>query len=238
MTLALGAALLGLALVDSTSLGTLFIPVWLLLAPGRIRAGRFAVYLLTIAGSYFVAGVLIALGADAAFERLGPALSEDNDDPVVRGVQLIIGIALFAWGWWLGSPQRRRRERGNGRMTRWRERAMSERGSVGGLVALAVLAAGIELASMLPYLGAIGLMTAADLGWAGTGVTLALYCLVMVLPAAVLAAARIAAHDRVEPVLQRLNAWITKHSDGLISAAVCGIGIYLALNAVIILFVV
>lgn len=237
MTPLLAAGLLGLALVDSTSLGTLFIPVWLLLAPGRIRAGRFAVYLLTIAGFYLVAGVLIALGADAIVERIGPALSEDNDEPLLRGTQLVVGLALAAWGWWLGSPRRRGRRESSGRLLRWRERAMSDRGSVGGLMALAILAAGIELASMLPYLGAIGLITASDIGWLGVGATLVAYCLVMILPAALLAAARIGAHDRVQPLLQRINDWITKHSDTLVSTTVCGIGVYLALNALIILFV-
>lgn len=235
MTAVLAAALLGLALVDSTSLGTLFIPVWLLLAPGRIRPGRFAVYLLTIAGFYLVAGVLIALGADALFERIGPTLSEDNTDPLFRGTQLAVGLVLAVWGWWLGSPRRRGRREGPGRMTQWRERAMSDRGSAGGLMALAILAAGIELASMLPYLGAIGLITAADLGWVGVGATLVAYCLVMVLPAALLATARIGAHDRVEPFLQRLNAWITKHSDTLVSTMVCGIGIGVGVNAAVIL---
>jgi hypothetical protein len=37
MSVALLLSLVGLALVDSTSIGTLFIPVWLLLAPGPVR---------------------------------------------------------------------------------------------------------------------------------------------------------------------------------------------------------
>lgn len=48
--------LLGLALVDSTSVGSLFIPVWLLLAAGRVPVGRILAYLGTIAGFYFVDG--------------------------------------------------------------------------------------------------------------------------------------------------------------------------------------
>ncbi|MBU2664469.1 hypothetical protein KOI35_13280 [Actinoplanes bogorensis] len=51
----------GLAIVDSTSVGTLFIPVWLLLAPERIGARRFLGYLGPIGGFYPAAGVLLLL---------------------------------------------------------------------------------------------------------------------------------------------------------------------------------
>ncbi|WP_293696134.1 GAP family protein [uncultured Agrococcus sp.] len=238
MTPILAAGLVGLALIDSTSVGTLFIPVWLLLASGRVRAGRFAVYLGTIVVFYFAVGIVIALGADVAFSQLAELLADDNDSPAIRITQIVIGVSLFAWGWWLGSKKRRERKRESGRLMQWRERAMTGAGSSAALMTLAILAAVIELASMLPYLAAIGLMTAADIGWIGTGLTLAAYCLLMVLPAVVLIVLRILAHDRVEPVLRRINDWIAKHSDTLLSSALCGIGIYLVLNALAVLFLV
>lgn len=238
MTPLLIIGLIGLALVDSTSVGTLFIPVWLLLTPGRVRGRRFAVYLGTIAAFYFAVGVLIALGAHAVFDRLGAILADENDSPVLRVPQFLIGAVLVGVGLWLGSKKRRERKgSGAGRLTRWRERAMTGTGSSGALMALAIVAAAVELLSMLPYLAGIGLMTAADLGWAGTGLALAAYCLLMVLPAAVLITARILAHDRVEPILQRINRWMTKHADTMLSTTICGIGFYLAANALIILFV-
>ena len=49
MTLALLGPLVVLALVDSTSFGTLLIPIWLMLAPGRLKAGRILVFLATVA---------------------------------------------------------------------------------------------------------------------------------------------------------------------------------------------
>lgn len=237
MTPLLIGALVVLALLDSTSVGTLFIPIWLLLGSGRVRAGPFAIYLGTIAAFYFIVGITIALGADVALSGLSETFADDNDSAALRIPQFVIGAALFAWGWWLGSKKRRERKSETGRLTRWRERAMGGSGSTGALMALALLAAAVELASMLPYIAAIGLMTAADLGWVGTGLTLAAYCLVMILPAIVLVAARMFAHDRVDPHLRRLNTWISKHSDGMLSFAVCGIGFYLALNALVILFI-
>lgn len=234
----LAAGLLGLALVDSTSIGTLFIPVWLLLTPGRVRVGRFAVYLGTIAAFYFVTGVVLALGAYVVFDELAALFSAENDNPVFRGGQMAAGVGLFLWGLWLGSKKRRAKREASkrGRLSTWRDRATTGGGNPAALAALALVAAGVEVLSMVPYLAAIGLMTAADLGVVGTGLTLALYCLVMVLPAAVLVAARIVAHDRVDPLLRRLNDWLDRHGSNALSWFVCIVGVHLALNGASVLF--
>ncbi|MEO3795574.1 GAP family protein [Nonomuraea sp. B10E15] len=70
------------------------------------------------------------------------------------------------------------------------------------------LAAGVliivwSVATMLPYLAAIALIANSDLGWQLTGGVLAGYCAVMVVPATALAIARLAAHQRMDPPLQR-----------------------------------
>src|SRR5690606_22698644 len=92
-----------------------------------------------------------------------------------------------------------------GRVLRWRNRAMGADGAGWGpLIGLALGAATVEVGSMLPYLGAIGLLSAADLGTAQRVVVLAGYCVVMVLPALVLLTARLVAARRIEPVLARV----------------------------------
>lgn len=194
-------SLAGLALLDSTSIGTLFIPIWLMLAPGRVRAGRVLVYLATIAVFYFAVGVLILLGADSIAGWADGAL----DSPVALWIQLGIGVSLFALSFRFDS---KRRKPGGG-VTRWRERVTAGTGSVGWLAGLALLAALAEVATMLPYLGAIGMMTTSDLGVATVVGLLAAYCVVMVLPAVVLLVGRLAARSLIEPLLQRLNKWIT-----------------------------
>ena len=98
----------------------------------------------------------------------------------------------------------------SGRLLRWRERAVGEDGSTAGLMTLALTAVAIEAASMVPYLAAIGLIGTADVSWLTTLAVLAAYCLVMVLPALVLLAARIGAAHRVEPVLRRINDWMER----------------------------
>jgi hypothetical protein len=192
MTPALLGGLALLALVDSTSFGTLLIPIWLMLAPGRIRVGRILVFLGTVAAFYFVLGLLLAAGV-----RIGRSQGAEP----------------------------------SGRLLRWRERAVGENGSVRGLMALAVTAALIEAASMVPYLAAIGLIGTADVSWPTTVAVLAGYCLVMVLPALVLLGGRIGAAGVVEPVLQRVNAWMERTGRENTAWALGIIGVIIAANA-------
>ncbi|MCP9786755.1 hypothetical protein [Cyanobium sp. N5-Cardenillas] len=49
MTIERLAPLVALALIDSTSFGTLLIPLWLMLVPGRPRSGRIVLFLGTVA---------------------------------------------------------------------------------------------------------------------------------------------------------------------------------------------
>lgn len=207
MTAALPLTLAGLALLDSTSIGTLFIPVWLLLAPERIRAARVLAYLGTIAAFYFALGLVVVLGADSIVTAIGEAL----DGRTGLWIQLAIGVGLFALSFRFDG---KRRGKGAGGVARWRDRVVSGSASLGWLFGLALLAALAEVATMLPYLGAIAIMTTSDLSIAVSAALLAAYCLVMVLPAALLVLARSVARSRVEPVLQRLNRWISEKATG------------------------
>ncbi|MGO3060918.1 hypothetical protein [Corynebacterium casei] len=63
-----------LALVDSTSFGTLLIPVWLLMTPGRLQVGRVLQFLLTVVSMYFFIGLGLLLGANALFATFSSLL--------------------------------------------------------------------------------------------------------------------------------------------------------------------
>lgn len=218
MDLALAASLAALALIDSTSFGTLLIPIWLLLAPGRVRAGRMLVYLGTIAVFYFAVGMAIVLGATTFIEDIGALL----DTRPAMWVQLVLGVGLLALSFRFDAKKQAKE---GGRMTRWRERALGveaeaadggtrTRTSVLPLAGLALTAATIEVATMLPYLAAIGMVTSAGLGTAEITLTMAGYCTVMVVPALALLAARLVARNAVEPVLVKINDWMVKHAAG------------------------
>lgn len=249
---AMAGALVVLALVDSTSFGTLLVPVWLLMAPGRPRPGRLLAYLGTVAAFYLVVGVVVMLGAGAFLDRYGEVL---DSRPVVI-VQLLLGIGLFALSFRFdGKRARARAEREGarpGRLVRWRERAMGVEAADDGvpaapgtlpvatvrprtsalpLMGLALGAAALEVGTMLPYLAAIGLISTSGLA-TGTSVgVLAAYCVVMVAPALLLLAGRLVAARAVDPLLRRLDRWLSRNAAEMTGWVLGIVGVLLALDA-------
>jgi cytochrome c biogenesis protein CcdA len=152
-----------------------------------------------------------------------------------RRVDQVEEPGLLVWSFFIGRERKGGAGgRPPGRLVRWRERAMGQSGSggMGGLVVLALGAALLEVATMPPYLGAIGLLTTSDLSAAEQLLTLAGYCLVMVMPALLLLATRVLAHKLIEPVLQRLARWFEK-SGGEMTAWIIGIvGFLIAREAI------
>lgn len=240
--------LAGLALLDSTSFGTLLIPLWLMLAPGRLRPARVLVFLGTVACYYLVLGMALLAGAIT----LAGALSDFLASPAAAWAQLVLGVGLFVASFAIGRKDRetsRARQpvavgggaatpeeptpapEPPGRAARWRARAMGEGSGVAALMGLALAAALVETASMVPYLSAIGLITAADLPmWRGA-VVLAGYCLVMVAPALVLLIVRVVAYRWVRGALQRLEGWLTRTAAETTAWVVGIVGFLLARDA-------
>lgn len=203
MDVTLLASLAALALIDSTSFGTLLIPIWLMIHPGPVRPGRILTFLGTVAAFYFAVGVAVALGAGALLPEITSLLGTRP----AQWTLLIVGVALFFWSFRMG-----RRSRAPGGLAQWRHRVLAEDGGMLALAGLALVAALLEVSTMLPYLGAIGLITAAGLAVPGIVLVMAGYCLVMVVPAVVLLALRLAGGRRLVPVLTRISDWMT-HGD-------------------------
>jgi hypothetical protein len=226
MDFALLGSLAVLALIDSTSFGTLLIPIWLLMHPGGIRAGRVLVFLGTVAVFYFAVGVAIELGADAVL----PQISRVLDTRPAAWAELVLGVALFFLSFRL---DRKHQRAGGGRLLRWRERALTD-GRVAGLAGLALAAAAAEVTTMLPYLAAIGLLTTSELAAGSIALVMAGYCLLMVLPALLLLAVRLTAGDRITPLLTRIGDWMARSN--ALSWIVGIVGFLLARDAAVRLF--
>ncbi|WP_229070047.1 GAP family protein [Actinoplanes sp. DH11] len=226
MDFALLRSLVVLALVDSTSFGTLLIPIWLLLHPGPVRPGRILIFLGTVAAFYFGIGVAVALGADAFL----PQITRVLDTRPAMWTQLVAGVALFFWSFRLERRQKRS-PGGGGRLLRWRERALSADRGAGGLAALALAAAAAEVTTMLPYLGAIGLLTTAALPAGQVAMIMAGYCLVMIVPALLLLVARLTAGQWVTKPLTRISDWMA--NSNTLSWIVGIVGFLLARDAAV-----
>ena len=190
-------ALPALALVDSTSFGTLLVPVWLMTAR-QVLVRQHLLYLAVVGACYFALGLALAFGLSSVWDDLGAAL----DTTPVLVAELVLGAALVVLAL---LPRRWRPAARPGRAARWRDEQLAHGASARPLVLLALVAVALEALTMLPYLAAVGLITAADLRPATTALLLAGYCLVMLLPALVLVLVRRLAARRVEPLLHRIE---------------------------------
>lgn len=223
MELALLLSLAGLALVDSTSIGTLVIPIWLLLS-GRRSIGRpFAVYLITITGFYLALGVLVLQGLHLAAPDIDRLLS----NPAAVWTQAVIGTGLLIFALLPAS----RAKRATGRLARWQARVHGGTLSIRAAAGLALAAGLLEAASMVPYIAAIALLLGAGISPATEIVLLAGYVMVMVLPATALFAGRAVAFHKLQPWLSRAGNWLTQRADEAFQWALGIVGFLLARDA-------
>lgn len=215
-SLPLPLALALLALVDGLSVGTLLIPLFFLVAPGKPRTPRVLQYLGAITGFYFLVGVLFTLGIVSAI-RIGRDFLASSAG---MWTLLLVGLAMLAGGIAIGvrNADRKRRAKagdptaleGDARLLRWRERVLAPEASGAAVVGVAFAAGLVEVASMLPYLVGMTMIADAPLAMPARFALLAGYCLVMIVPALVLLGVRIVAAGAVERPLRRFTAWMQR----------------------------
>jgi hypothetical protein len=114
---------------------------------------------------------------------------------------------------------------------RMRSLASDASAPVGAVFLLALTAAAIEAASMIPYLAAIGFLTASELSLIGRSVVLFWYCLLMITPALLLLVARLSLHGHVSPILMKLEAILSRNANEAIAWGLSLIGLYLVVDS-------
>lgn len=224
-------SLAAIALLDSTSIGTLVIPLWLMLDTRR-TAANVVLYLATLSAFYFAVGVALLLGVRFAIASIGDEIATFFTTEAGGYTLVAAGAALIVASFAL-EPKRRQRireARGESERLSWAEHAGTRSPRPAATVGLALAAGTIEVATMLPYLAAIGIISASGLAGATQAVILAGYVTVMALPALFLLVARRAAGARVSDQLQRLRGWLMKHSAGTISILLLILGINVAIR--------
>lgn len=239
-----------LALIDGLSVGTLLIPVFLLLHPGRVHARRILLYLGTIAAFYLLVGLLFLWG----LVNLVDVASDFLASPAGLIIRLLVGGALLitafvmptgdksaaadslsaslpasasvlpgtdlptaheASGSSITTPppapaavaEPRARA---GRITRWRERLLDPRTRGTAVMAVAVAAGLVEVATMLPYIVAMTMLADAGIDTPLRVLSLVGYCALMILPAVVLLVLRLVAAPLVQRPLERFAAWMER----------------------------
>lgn len=183
------AALVGLALMDSLSLGTLVIPLVLVVTRRRVDVSPLMIYFATVVLVYFGIGVALLAGFDLLTGPLTRVLSSEP----AQWIKLVAGAALLAYGVLAPTP-----EVCDEAQLKVRSLAPAA------MVALGLGAVLTEVATMVPYLAANGIISGMDAGWPLRLIVLAGYCLVMILPAGVLIGVAAIWGDRVWPKLEKL----------------------------------
>lgn len=221
-----------LALIDSTSIGTLVIPLWLLLRRGsRALAGKVLLYLGVVAAFYLALGVLLISGGRVIVERYGDAVGAALEAPGLRWVALAAGVGLIVYGfsgpWSKAEREKAAAEKAarRGPEGGWGARIDRALRTPWALVGLGVVAGLLEVPTMLPYLAASGLIVASRAAFPVQLGVLALYCVVMVVPALVLLGARVLLGDRADAwfgrVAERLGGYVSESAKWI--AAIGGI---------------
>ena len=220
-----------LALVDSTSVGTLVLPLVLLTQP-VVRARRVVLYLASVGASYLALGVALLAGTTWLVDAAGGALTSTP----AYVVQAVLGAGLVALSFrYDAKPVARRRAARGGAPThleRWWASAAGEHASARATVTLALGAALVEASSMLPYLAAVGIIATSSLPAPASGAVLAGYVAVMLAPATVLLLVRLAAGERLSAPLTRARRWLAARTAGALGTVVGLAGLLLLLDAV------
>lgn len=207
-----------LALLDGLSVGTLLIPVFLLLHPGRVRVGRILLYLVTIAAFYLVVGLLFLWGlvnlVDVASDFLG--------SPTGMIIRLLVGVVLLVTAFVMPAGEKKGDATAAtaaapgdetpppGRITRWRDRLLDPRTRGTAVMAVAIAAGLVEVATMLPYIVAMTMLADAGVSTPLRVASLVGYCALMILPAVVLLLLRLVAAPLVQRPLERFAAWMQR----------------------------
>ncbi|WP_345473027.1 GAP family protein [Glutamicibacter ectropisis] len=230
-----------LALIDSTSIGTLIIPLLLLLRGRREVIAKVIIYLLVIAGFYWIIGVLLRSG----LLLIDPSIFEHR---FFRISGMVLGVLMIIWALTYRTDAQKEADarkkagtRNNVEVSqapiateqlprRLHSRLATALDTRTGLIALALFAGLLELPTMLPYLAAVGVMQSTR--WS-TGVQLLAligYCLVMIVPALVLVVARALAGERIENWMRKLGEKASRYAQETLGWVV-GIGGYLLIRA-------
>ncbi|MEF3353249.1 GAP family protein [Paenibacillus sp. GYB006] len=205
----------GLSLLDTLSPATLGITVYLLLTEKKKVGLKLMVYLFTVIGFYFSAGVAIKLGFGFFFEVFSTFLQ----NRVVSWMLFIVGGILFIWSFYV---PKRKKSSYTSPITKTNSR----------MIALGVTTSLVEVGTALPYFTAIALMTNSGLVWYEWLPLLFAYNVVMVLPPFILYMLYMLLGSVMQKPLKFIQNQVSKSSSSLASWIMCIVGLLLILYSV------
>ena len=212
MTLALAAALLGIALVDSLNPSALVVTTLLLSGPKPVR--RSLAYITGIAVTYFAVGVAVALGAS---DVLSAALEAVRRPAVGFGIEALLALLLVGF-----ALRRPRPAQGPPRI----------RGtSLPAAFLTGVTITAVESTTALPYIGALTALVRAEVPLGTMLVALLVYVLVFVLPPLLLVAVQAVRPGMANVAVSRVRGWLQVLDTRIVRRLVLLLGLLMLADA-------
>ena len=212
MTLALAAALLGIALVDSLNPSALVVTTLLLAGADPYR--RALAYIAGIASTYYLVGVAVALGAS---DLLTAVVDAFKRPAVGFGIEAVLGLVLIAFA---------------GRKPRPEASAPTVRGtSLAAAFLTGVTVTAIESTTALPYIGALTALVRADVPLGQTMIALLAYNFVFVLPPLLLVGLHATRPGKAAAAVTRVRRGLARLNTRPIRALVAVLGLLMLADA-------
>ena len=213
-----------IALVDSTSMLPLGIPVMVAMLGARGGERSCTAFLAGIFSVYLPFGIVLAVGLDAVLERIQDDVQRWASTPpgaLSLGIQLVIGLALLAFGWKLAAARVKRKERAP-------EKPLPP-------AAAFSLGAGLMLVGMpgaVPYFAAVDQVLRADVSVTGAVLAMLFYNAVFLLPLAAVPVLRILLRERSQPIFDAVDRFLEVWGQRVVTVILLVLGGVLVADAV------
>ncbi|WP_422656917.1 GAP family protein [Paenibacillus sp. EC2-1] len=204
-----------LALLDMVSPATIGVTLYLLLSDRNRIFSRLMMYLMTVAGFYFIVGISLMLGMDYIFD----AASNMFQNRVISWITAVVGGVLFIASFYVPTKK-------TAKPVKPKSLKMSA------MISLGVTTSLLEVATALPYFAAIGLMTTAQLTIFQWLPILATYNFIMILPPLLLIGLHALFGRLLQKPLEKLSVKIANSTGSVLSWMMCIAGIILLLNSI------
>lgn len=200
----------GLALLDTLSPTIIGVTLFLILTDNRNLTSRLLAYLLTVGLLYFSLGIIMMLGLNFIIETF----SNIFQNKIVSWVIFIVGVILFIASFFIPANKQSNIPK-------------PKTQSIFSIIIIGITTFIIEAGMALPYFAAIGLLTTIDMPFYQWLPIIAVYNIIMVLPALLLFLGYKLFGKWINPTLVNLRNKISSGSSSALSWMMCIVGVIL-----------
>lgn len=183
--------------------------------PGSVVAGFFAGWLV---GLGLVSAVVIAL-ADVVHLA-------DRSGPWGGYLKIVVGLALI----WLGVRKLRKREKADGEVPKWL--AAADQIGASGALGLGFLLAAVNPKNLLLTVAAAATIAEATPKIGEQAVAVVVYMVIGSVAVVAPAAMSLLLGSRAEPVLARIDGWITRYNALIVGVVLIALGLVVGINGI------